>query len=180
MCSTRLWMALAIVSSAAVFPRAFATDVDASDGARSSKNQLATPSDEVTVTAKRLFDLEVQIHKAEDHFYDEYNRVNTIPEFQTSCGLRTDTATRMNYHICTPRFVDDATSFYARSLLQGEDVGEPILTISAMMPAYRKHVHEVADKDPALAKRAEDFLALTNRYAELHKRRFESRRIVVP
>ena len=175
------WMSLAVLFLSIVVQCVFATDLDASKtGGRSGDTQTISATDEVTVTAKRLIELEVQIYKAEDRFYDEYNRVNKIPEFRTNCGVRTDGATRMNYHTCTPRFVDDASEYYARSILEGEDVGPPILTITEKMPAYRKHVHEVADKDPELAKKAQDFQNLTNRYAELHKRKFERRQVAVP
>jgi hypothetical protein len=175
------WMPLATLFFSIVIPCVFATDLDASKaGGRSVATQTASAPDEVTVTAQRLLELEVQIYKAEDRFYDEYNRVNKIPEFQTNCGVRTDGTTRMNYHTCTPRFVDDASEYYSHAILQGEDVGPPILTITTKMPAYRKHVHEIADKDPELVKKAQDFQNLTKQYAELHKRKFERRQIAVP
>jgi hypothetical protein len=75
--------------------------------------------DEVTVTAERLMKLKAQLQRAEDAFYAEYNRVNTVPEFQTRCGMETDYTTRMNYHQCT-------------------DAAPPVFAINGKMPAYRK------------------------------------------
>jgi hypothetical protein len=81
----------------------------------------------------------------------------------------------MNFHECTPRFVTSARENYAQMLLRGEDVAPPIFLINGKMPAYRKHVHEVADRDPRLADQARQFQLLSDRYAAFYKAHFARR-----
>ncbi len=103
--------------------------------AQTGDNGKEQPLDAVTVSAERLMQVKMELQKAQDAFFAEYNRANTVPEFQTRCEMETDYSTRLEYHECTPKFVVAANESYAQMLLLGEDVAPPIFAIDAKMAA---------------------------------------------
>jgi hypothetical protein len=142
------------------------------------------PLDEVNVTASKLMQLRVDLDKAQDAFFDEYNKINTVPEYATHCGDRTYSASRIAYHVCEPNFVTAATENEAYEALMfftsnyGALPPSAATTINQKMPGYRQHVHEIAERSPRLAQKARDFLALSQRYEATYKAKFTGRMFV--
>jgi hypothetical protein len=133
---------------------------------------------EVVVEAhhEKLRVLARDLAKAEDSFFNAYNRVNTIREFDVHCNVVTPTGTLFSHRECAPRFAEDAIENEGKASLEaftGGVTGGGI-AIPHGMPAnevivvkysdYKKHLVEVVTKDPELRKMLQDYTVLKRRY----------------
>jgi hypothetical protein len=133
---------------------------------------------EVIVAAPRekLRDLTRDLAKAEDSFFNAYNRVNTIREFDVHCNVVTPTGTLLSHRECTPRFAQDAKEDEAKATLEaftgGINGGELAIphgmtaneVINAKYIDYKKHLVEVVTKDPKLRKMLQDYDVLKKQH----------------
>jgi hypothetical protein len=134
--------------------------------------------EEVIVTAHRekLRDLTRDLAKAEDSFFNAYNRVNTIREFDVHCNVVTPTGTLLSHRECTPRFAQAATEDEAKTTLEAftggitdGQIGIPHgmmanEVINVKYSDYKKHLAEVVTKDPELRKMLQDYEALKKQH----------------
>jgi hypothetical protein len=72
----------------------------------------------VTAHREKLRVLTHDLAKAEDAFFNAYNRVNTIREFDVHCNVVTPTGTLFSHRECTPRFAQDAKADEAKTTLE--------------------------------------------------------------
>jgi hypothetical protein len=168
-----------------VFMSSCGTSVLASQTA-TAKEQTSTAAtsapghskQEVIVAAHRekLRVLTHDLAKAEDAFFNAYNRVNTIREFDVHCNVVTPTGTLFSHRECAPRFAQDAIEDEGKATLEAFTGGVKggRVTIPRGMTAnevinlkysdYKKHLVEVVTKDPELRKMLQDYNVLKRQY----------------
>jgi hypothetical protein len=71
--------------------------------------------EEVIVHGQRLSDLRSAIEVARVRVYDIFNEVNTDDEFDVRCEREASTGTRIQRHICRPRFEGDISNSAAKT-----------------------------------------------------------------
>jgi hypothetical protein len=130
----------------------------------------------VTAHREKLRVLTHDLAKAEDAFFNAYNRVNTIREFDVHCNVVTPTGTLFSHRECTPRFAQDAKADEAKTTLEVFTAGRrngyvPIPhgmmaneAINVKYSDYKKHLVEVVTKDPELRKMLQDYTVLKKKY----------------
>jgi len=103
---------------------------------------------------KKLSQLEAEIIKAQDAFYDAFNKV----------------------------FVHTATRDEARRVLDqypgrpGGDPGPPAsMVVSGKMRAYHKYVHDLVHQNPQLRETLGRYYALTQHYLAVRKEKFRGK-----
>jgi len=162
---------------ATAFAVSAATDTAASaDAQQDSPSQQSSP-DEVIIAARRekLSHLRAELEKTQIAFYEEFNKINTDPEYETHCRYKSRPASRILEHVCTPKFVDTAVEAEAQALIRNYYAPTADGVILEKMPFYRKKVLELTQKDPALGKVARDYLALTKHYESVRKAKLKGK-----
>jgi hypothetical protein len=132
----------------------------------------------VTAHREKLRVLTHDLAKAEDAFFNAYNRVNTIREFDVHCDVVTPTGSLFSHRECTPRFAQDAKADEAKTTLEAFAAGAgnrngniPIPhgmmadeVINGKYGDYKKHLLEVVTKDPELRKMLQEYTVLKQKY----------------
>ena len=120
--------------------------------------------DEVVVEGSRneLNRLRAQAIEFEDRFYERFNELNTIDDFDTHCHLEARIGTKLKQRYCRAVFQDKAylkegqeyTEFRQRSENGfGGSLGPPppaYVAIQVRMEQYRDNMREVVAKNPEL------------------------------
>jgi hypothetical protein len=73
--------------------------------------------EEVVVEGKSIAQLRTEIVKAEDRFYEKYNKLNKDREYAMQCEDSASTGTKLTTRKCKARMVETATSQQARDFL---------------------------------------------------------------
>jgi len=147
---------------------------------------VGTPMDEVEVTGsyEKLSVMRKEYEKVEEQFYEEYNELNTDPQYRIRCSEHEShdlsRASLQGGRSCVPRFVEDAQRDEAISFLNGSygGVGGPRvmtaqLVILEKTPAYQKNMAALVKKNPRLLELLMKRSALAQRYAVVRKKKFE-------
>lgn len=133
---------------------------------------------EVTIEAHKakLYRIRKEMEKSVDAFYQAFNRVNTVPGYETHCADETPpNGSRFTAHICTPQFVHDATDANVRSFFFG-DAGIPPATLVALrMRGYKKNLEALMHSDPAMREEARNFDELTQEYEMVRTERVKAK-----
>lgn len=125
----------------------------------------AAELDEVTVNGERvnLDTLRQQIVQLEDQFYDRYNELNTIDDFDVHCIEEARTGTRLIKRSCRAVYQEKALAEEGQAAFkviqqmrntQRSESGPPVsatLEIQRRLPDYKKNVEEVTRKHAELA-----------------------------
>ncbi len=136
--------------------------------------------DEVTVSGERvkIEALRKEIVQLEDRFYDRYNELNTIDDFDIHCIEEARTGTRFIKRSCRAVYQEQALAEEGQAafkILQRfrekgptvSDSGPPVpatVTIERRLPEYKKNLQEVARRDPELTRLLEERGRLIERY----------------
>ena len=165
------------ILSVLVWSAVLTTHVDAGDvGAKQ-----ADPQEEVIVTARRekLGELTHDVAKAEDSFFDAYNHINTIRDFDIHCSVETALGTHISKRECRPRFVDKAReeeganildSILSNSGLGNGGATQPVRGLGAnelindKMRDYKDHLLAVVSSDQSLRKMLQKYKAIRTQY----------------
>jgi hypothetical protein len=154
----------------------------ATDTATSAEAQQDTPNqqnslDEVIIAAQRekLSRLREELQKTENAFYEEFNKINTDPQYETHCRFKSRAGSCILEHVCTPKFVDTAFEVEAQAFTRNYYAPPANDVILEKMPSYRKKVLELTQKDAKLGKTARDYLALTKHYEAVRKQKFKGK-----
>jgi hypothetical protein len=137
--------------------------------------------DEVIINARKekLSKLTHELEKSQDRFFEAYNQINTVREYQVHCSEVTHTGTWIRDRECKPQFIDTATAQEAREYLDtlsipGASMGTPAaITIAARMPDFQKHVQALVDKNPQLRKMVIEYNAQIKHYQDVRKLKFK-------
>jgi len=141
-----------------------------------------------TVQLKQLHD---QIRDTENLFYDRFNELNTVREFDVHCGMETPTGTQLKHRRCRVVFEEDALEqegqeairirqFYqspggsrlsAGPILTGAPTN-PSIKMNALRPVFQKHMKEVVSRDPELIQMLQKRKELAERYEALRREIF--------
>jgi hypothetical protein len=136
--------------------------------------------DEVTVNGERvkIEAMRKQIVQLEDRFYDRYNELNTVDDFDIHCIEEAKTGTRFIKRSCRAVYQEAAlaeegqAAFRILQRFRGPgpavaDSGPPVpatVTIERRLPDYKKNLEEVARRDPELTRLLEERGKLIERY----------------
>jgi hypothetical protein len=129
------------------------------------------PTEEVSVEAHKLklFRLRQEINKAVDNFYDAFNRVNTVPAYETHCSDERRSTSFTVHHVCTPRFVHDANDQETQGFFDGYATIPAANLIYLRGRGYKKRLEEFIHNDPKVHQAALEFDSLTERYAAVSR-----------
>jgi hypothetical protein len=150
LCSS--WLAACVAQAAAVATSAVKT----------------TETEEVLVNGERmkLEAMRKEIVQLEDRFYDRYNELNTVDDFDIRCIEEARTGTRFIKRSCRPVYQERAVQEEGQAAFkiqqrfrekgpQLADSGPPVpatQTILRRLPEYKKNMEEVTRQDPELAR----------------------------
>jgi Secretin and TonB N terminus short domain len=144
--------------------------------------EIAVPIDEVTVSGRyeKLSAMRKEYEQLEDRFYDEYNKLNTDPQWDVHCQQSASTGTHLRGRVCTPGFVDTIERDFAVASLQGHaGGGSPWVWIQAKKPAYQQNMTDLVKKNPKLLELLMKRNAAAQRYADVRKKKFEGGKLFV-
>jgi len=146
-----------------------------------SKEQADTvevPEVSIKGHREKLSQLKAEIEKAQDAFYDAFNQVNKVKEYETHCDMEVPIDTHIATRVCNPEFVHTATRDEAMMYL-GLYLARPAsMVISGKMPAYHKYVHDLVHQNSKLRKTLGLYYALTQHYEAVRKEKFKGKWIV--
>lgn len=135
------------------------------------------PLDEIIIRGRRekLSRLKAEVLKAKEAFYDAFDQVNTVKEYETHCDSEVPVDTHIAARVCNPEFVHAATSDEAMSVLEGYPGRPASMVISAKMPAYHQYVHDLVHQSPKLRKVLGRYYALSKHYEAVRKEKFKGK-----
>lgn len=136
--------------------------------------------DEVTVNGDRvkIDALRKQIVQLEDRFYDRYNELNTVDDFDIHCIEEARTGTRMIKRTCRAVYQERAFAEEGQAafkILQRfrengpkiADSGPPVPATQVVLqrlPEYKKNLEEMTRRHPELARLLEERGRLIEKY----------------
>jgi hypothetical protein len=131
---------------------------------------------------EKLSQLQTEVYKAEDDFFEAFNRVNTDPEFETHCGFELPIDSHIQKRVCRPQFVNDSTEEDMLSHLDSRFMVGPVhpgrpanMEISHKMSAYRNHIRDLVRNDPELRKALGQYYALAQQYNAVFKQKLKGK-----
>ncbi len=165
---------LALLCGSWFVSAAFAVGADPDNGSATSQVPDGGAQDavtEVTVEAHKLKlnRLRQEINKAVDNFYDLFNKVNTVPGYETRCTDERRSTSYTVHHVCTPRFVNDANEQETQGFFDGYATIPAANLIYLRGRGYKRRLEELIHSDPQLHQAAVEFDALTQQYAAVSK-----------
>jgi hypothetical protein len=171
--------------------------------------QAASPTDNAVTTSQEELDqvivrgnspkalaaLREEMIRLEDNFFERYNELNTIKDFDVHCKAETSAGTKLKRRTCRANYMSDALAAEGqghaefiqkhppevRGAPPGEPPPDPPLIGSLPPPAimdmdmrrkeYQQNLVSVSKKDPELAKMLSDLSKLNERYHTLQRSR---------
>jgi hypothetical protein len=142
--------------------------------------------DEVTVSGERvkIEAMRKQIVQLEDKFYERYNELNTVDDFDVHCIEEARTGTRFIKRSCRAVYQERAVAEEGQAafkVLQRwrekgptvADGGPPVpaaLIIQRRLPEYKKNLEEVARRHPDLTRLLEERGKLIEKFEAAQKK----------
>lgn len=122
--------------------------------------------DEVEVEGKRvkLSVMRAELEKLEEQFYTEYNKVNTVRQYDVFCRLRMVTGSRVPRRFCRPVFLEQLRE--ERDTPSFEQVGPNAYLVLRRTQDYQKNIVDVVARHAALFELVKDYNALALRYQQ--------------
>jgi hypothetical protein len=182
-----VWAALFFLSGAQA-QAASSTDV----AVTTSQEEL----DQVIVrgnSPKALAALRQEMIRLEDNFFDRYNELNTIKDFDVHCAAETSAGTKLKRRRCQANYMRDALELEAEGhadfIMKNPPSGssEPPPLIGSLPPPavmdieirrkeYQQNLIDVSKKNPELAQMLSKFSDLHNRYRDIQRSRGGTRK----
>jgi hypothetical protein len=157
--------------------------------------------DEVVVQGSRTLDeIRQKMVKLEDQFYDRYNELNTIRDFDIQCGQEARVGTLLKRRYCRAVYESKAFEAEGREVAQFLQnlappdtnpasagmprdppvvIGAPpppaFIAIEARRPEFRKNMVEVTSKNPELIKLLQERAELARQYDAARRKLFGSK-----
>jgi hypothetical protein len=145
-------------------------------------------ADEVLVLGERvkLDEMRKEIVRLEDSFYERYNEMNTVDDFDIHCVKEARTGTRLIRRSCLPVYQERAMTEEGQGALKMmqrfREKGPTVIDGMPPVPAastivrrqleYKNNVKEVARKDAQLKRLLEERGKLIERYEATRRRIF--------
>jgi hypothetical protein len=138
------------------------------------------PMDEVTVRGQRekLSAMLREFTRIERQFYDEYNKVNTEPEYEILCGSESHGLGGAAQQ-CEPAFVRKAMQQAWSGYLDGHAFVSPWIAIKAKEASYQRNMEALVQKNPKLLELLMKRSAMGQRYFATRKNKFAGGKVVV-
>jgi hypothetical protein len=134
---------------------------------------------------EKLSQLEAEVIKAQDAFYDAFNQVNTVKEYETHCDMEMPLDSHIPRRVCNPQFVHSAGQDEAMALLGAgltppgggptSSTSPPSMVISGKMPAYHKYVRDLVHQNPKLRRALGLYYLLSQHYEAVRKEKFKGK-----
>ena len=148
----------------------------ASTAAKDKDDTIQVPEIIINGQDEKLSELKAEVFKAEDAFFEAFNRVNTKPEYRTYCDFELPIDSHLRWRICKPQFVEDATEEEGQSYLPFGHAARPAsMVINQKMPEYRQYLHKLVKQDPTLRKALGQYYALSQHYDAVFKERLKGK-----
>jgi hypothetical protein len=144
--------------------------------------------EEVIVTTTTLKDLQQRIDRLEDAFYERFNALNAVRDFDTYCHEEARVGTRIARRYCRAVYVDNALEKEAQDyavFLQRSSpstgrggktppvIGGPpvpaLIEVEARKEAYRQNLRDVVGAHPELLELLVERSRLGDRYEALRR-----------
>jgi hypothetical protein len=137
------------------------------------------PMDEVTVRGQRekLSAMLREFTRIERQFYDEYNMVNTEPEYEILCG--SESHGLAGAQRCEPAFVRKAMQQAWSGYLDGHAFVSPWISIKTREADYQRNMEVLVQKNPKLLELLMKRSAMGQRYFATRKHKFAGGKVVV-
>lgn len=150
---------------------------------------LGAQLDEVYVVGKKLREMEREVVKAEDRFYQRFNALNTNDDFDIHCRMDKATGTLIPQRQCSIKFLEDAGAIDAREFLMGLTTGTSARGVNAPLAAlvpqwvqrreeYRQTAKALLEKDPELLAMGTEWVRLQAQYERVRKERQKDKAIL--
>lgn len=159
-----------------------AAEKEQTSAANHQDDSVEVPNVIINGQKAKLSQLKAEMYKAEDVFFEAFNRVNTDPQYKTHCDSEVRVDSHIQTHVCRPQFVDDATEEDMLSHLQSRFMAGPYhpgrpanMVISQKMTDYHKHIRELVRKNPDLRKALGQYYALTQHYNAIFKEKMKDK-----
>jgi hypothetical protein len=162
---------------------------------------LGAARDEVVVQGSRTLDeIRQKMVKLEDRFYDRYNELNTIRDFDIHCGQEARVGTLLKRRYCRAVYESKAFEAEGREVAQflqnipppntnpaaaGIPRDPPVVigappppafaAIEARRPEFRKNMLDVTSKNPELIKLLQERAELAKQYDAARRKLFGSK-----
>lgn len=127
---------------------------------------------EIRGTRGRLREMREEIVRLEDQFYQRYNELNAVDEYDVHCNMEQPTGTLLKYRVCRPVFVENATAEEARAFLGGYTVVPANMVIGSKYPEFERQALSVINRDRDLRRLIRERDAVEARYENLRKIEF--------
>jgi hypothetical protein len=144
---------------------------------------------------KALAALREEMIRLEDNFFDRYNELNTIKDFDVHCAAETSAGTKLKRRRCRANYMSDALAVEGqghaefikkhppalRPALPGRPPEEPVLIDRLPLPSivdieirrteYQQNLVKVSESNPELAQMLREFSELNKRYQAIQRSR---------
>jgi hypothetical protein len=142
---------------------------------------------------KALAALRKEMIRLEDDFFDRYNELNTIKDFDVHCAAETSAGTKLRRRRCQANYMRDALELEAEGHadfimknppnylpepppLIGSLPPPAIMDIEIRRKEYQQNLIDVSKKNPELAQMLSKFSDLHNRYRDIQRSHGGTRR----
>jgi hypothetical protein len=149
--------------------------------------------DEVAVDGQRLVDLRAAVIASQDRFYELYNQLNDIEEFDIVCADMTPVGRLITRRACATKAFHAAQREEAIDLwtamwmnesngngnISRSQVGPPSVTLAARTGEYKANMLGIMRRNPKLQSLALDAAETEARYRSLQKVRLDGKLAIV-
>lgn len=164
-----------------------AADEAAATTSKEKADTVEVPEVIIKGHKEKLSQLEAEVIRAQDAFYDAFNQASTVKEYETHCDMGMPLDSHILRRVCNPQFVHSATQDESMALLGagltpgggGPSPTTPAsIIISRKMSAYHKYVRDLVHRDPQLRKALGLYYSLSQHYEAVRKEKFKGKWIV--
>jgi hypothetical protein len=142
--------------------------------------------EEVEVIGIKLFQMQRELVKAQDRFFERYNTLNANDDFDIHCSDRAATGTGIRARDCRVEFVQNATAAEGQELflaLTGERPASRAVTTPTILwfqrrEEYRENVRALLEASPELQELALKWQNLQAQYDKARRERHKDRAIL--
>lgn len=131
--------------------------------------------DEVIVSGMTLRQMRDAIIAAEQRFYDRYNEVNRVDDFDIHCRNHAPLGTRIKRRECLIAFQEEAQMQYARAVLTGGYSPDPVMMTLERRDEFRRNALAVINGDARLRRLLRERERLEEKYQAERRKRFNGR-----
>lgn len=137
----------------------------------SAEAPAAQRLEEVVVHGKKRAELRMDLHHAEDRFFEVFNSLNSDDDYDIGCDDRAPVGSRIKRRVCEARFVGELSSLAWSAVVRGSGAVAPafMAQMSRKERLLVREMRELVVVHPELQQALEDVLRARGRIANLHE-----------